>query len=393
MFSLAAAVRAESRLMNVSVRSSAGSDSDTLIVGFSIAGSGPKRVLVRGIGPSLTPLGVPNAASDPALTLRGDAGVLASNDNWGGGSDLKAQFDAVGAFQLPAASLDAALTTTLSTGTCSALLESRSGGGVALVEVYDADVGNAASRFVNVSARSRSGPGADVLTVGFSIGGDSPCTVLIRAIGPALGRFGVAGTLADPKLRLFTGDGINIGSNDNWLSTAGWQNAFDAVGAFRVPTGSTDAAMVVKLPRGTYTAQASGVNDTTGVALVEVYELQTVPASTFVLEPVVNSQPAEWRVSPQPPGAAVVYPVPATRASPTYPFILRVAGIEGDAYIRFIVGPQGNVTDAYINHASDLRLGDSALNAVRQWIFKPGTINGTASSFLLEVPIIFTLTD
>jgi hypothetical protein len=94
--------------------------------------------------------------------------------------------------------------------------------------------------------------------------------VLIRAVGPTLASFGVGGTLADPKLEVFNGT-TKVTENDNWAASDA--ATFTSVGAFALTAGSRDAALVTQLNPGSYTAQVSGVNNGTGIALVEVYEL------------------------------------------------------------------------------------------------------------------------
>ncbi len=265
-------------LINLSVRTDAGTGSETLIVGFAVRGDGGKRVLVRGIGPTLTDFGVGGALANPQLGLFGSAPTaIAGNDNWGGGATLSGAFTQVGAFPLPTASADAALLQTVASGSYSAQVTSASGGsGVALVEVYDADPPASSTRLVNLSARSVAGTGAQTLIAGFVISGETPRTLLIRGIGPGLAQFGLTGVLANPRLELHT----TINGQDTILSSAAsWNNsptlaaAFAQVGAFTLPTGSADSAMLITLTPGTYTAQLNGANNTTGVALVEIYQI------------------------------------------------------------------------------------------------------------------------
>jgi hypothetical protein len=118
-----------------------------------------------------------------------------------------------------------------------------------------------------------------LLIAGFTLSGNVPRTVLIRGIGPGLTQFGVPNTLADPKLEVFRGTTL-LHANDNWAAnttaagTAELVAAFARTGAFALPNpASRDAALIVTLAPGNYTAQVSGVNDTTGVALIEIYEL------------------------------------------------------------------------------------------------------------------------
>jgi uncharacterized delta-60 repeat protein len=264
------------RLSNVSVRSAAGTGSQTLIVGFVVGGSSSMQLLVRGIGPTLGTFGVSGALADPRLLLFAGGGTapIDQNDNWGGTADLAGVFVRTGAFSLAATSLDAALLRRTDVGGYSTHVSSTSGTGVALVEGYDADATPGAARLINVSARTQVGSGGEVLIAGFVIAGNTPKTVLIRAIGPTLTTFGVTGVLADPQLHLFQQAIVApLSQSDDWNGTPELVNAFNAVGAFALPATSKDAALLATLPPGAYTAQCSGVGGTTGVALVEVYVL------------------------------------------------------------------------------------------------------------------------
>lgn len=265
------------RLSNLSVRTVAGTDDRTLIVGFVVSPGPGKPLLVRGIGPTLEMFGVPGALVDPVLSLNTGANVIGSNDDWGSGpnvTQITAMARTVGAFPLPADSRDAALLPTVSGGANTVQLSGKGGAaGVALVELYDGDL-NTATRLVNVSARTVVGIGSDALVIGFVITGNGPQRVLVRAVGPTLSEFGVAEVLNDPRLQLFRqGIAAAIDQNNDWGGTAALSADFRATGAFGLPAGSRDAALAVTLEPGAYTAQISGVNDTTGTALVEVYQI------------------------------------------------------------------------------------------------------------------------
>ena len=152
---------------------------------------------------------------------------------------------------------------------------SGAGGGV-IAELYDATAADAVvastPRLVNVSVRKQI-PAGTVLIAGFVIGGTTAKTVLIRTIGPGLTVFGVTGVMADPKLDLYSGQ-VVIASNDNWGGEPQLAAAGASVGAFAISDlTSRDAVLLATLAPGAYTAQASGVNNTGGVALVEVYEV------------------------------------------------------------------------------------------------------------------------
>lgn len=265
------------RLINLSILTALTSAADSFIFGVVLGGagtSGGKPLLVRAAGPSLTPLGVPNVLADPKLEFFTGTSKVGENDNWGGGSSLSAVMASVGAFAFSGpASLDAAISLpSLASGANSARI-SGTGAGAVIAELYDATPSGqfvaTTPRLINVSVLKNIGTG---VTAGFVIGGSSARTVLVRAIGPTLTGFGVAGALADPQFALFSGS-TQLGANDNWGGTAALTAAFDSVGAFQLPLTSRDAALLATLQPGAYTVQVSGVGGTTGVALVEVYEV------------------------------------------------------------------------------------------------------------------------
>lgn len=263
--------RRGSRLANLSVRSSAGLDSDTLIVGFNLAG-GSQTLLIRAIGPTLASLGVGGTLADPTVQLESGGRPLGQNNDWDSvveGVAIRAAAAGVGAFALPALSKDAALLQSLGAGSFTAQVGG--GTGVALVEVYDLARANG-GRLGNVSARTRAGTGADTLIVGFVIGGDAARTVSIRGIGPTLAAFGVTGTLAAPRLELYR-DALLVDANATWGGGAALAAAFAQVGAFPLAPDSRDAALLVTLLPGAYTAQLTGASGTTGIALVEIYDV------------------------------------------------------------------------------------------------------------------------
>lgn len=270
---------AVSRIVNFSARALSGPGSESLIMGFVVAGDG-KNVLVRGIGPTLASFGVANALPDPLLTLSRDSGVIATNDDWQAGADrdaIIATTARVGAFALANRGKDSALLATLDHGvhTMSLARSDSTSTGIALAEVYDTDT-NSSARLVNVSARMKLSAGENALIVGLVIEGNSPKRLLVRGIGPALAQYGVTGALENPEIAVFSGSTL-IASNDNWeesSATVAQTNAtFAQVGAFPLPSGGKDAAMVVTLQPGAYTVQVSGLGNSTGIALVEAYEL------------------------------------------------------------------------------------------------------------------------
>ncbi len=266
---------AVSRLSNGSVRTLAGTGDRTLVVGFAIAGTGSKQVLLRAIGPSLQLFGVSGALADPQLRLFNGVGAsIAFNDDWSGDGAVVAATQRVGAFPLAGGSRDAVVLAPLSgPASYSAHVGAASATGIALLESYDADAITSAARLSNLSARSQVGTGANLLVVGFVIEGNAPKTVLLRGIGPGLAPFGVTDALIDPQLRLYNRNANVLHANDDWGGASDLAAAFRQTGAFALAPNSRDAALLVTLAPGLYSAQVSGVRETTGVALVEVYEV------------------------------------------------------------------------------------------------------------------------
>ncbi len=273
-----APVSTAGHLTNLAIRSIAGTGADTLIVGFTLAaGQGTyRRLLLRAVGPGLAAFGVPGTLTDPKLDLYQGPTLVVSNDNWSGNENVSFYGARVGAFALPSAtSKDAALISALSAGNYSAQIAGSDGTtGVALAEIYDADDAytDISTRFSNLSPRTRVGTGGDILIAGFALAGTTSKTVLLRAVGPALAAFGLTGTLADPVLEIYR-DNVKIAANDDWGGGAELQAAFAAVGAFVLPLAGKDAALKITLPAGSYSAQVRGANGTTGIALVEIYEV------------------------------------------------------------------------------------------------------------------------
>jgi uncharacterized repeat protein (TIGR03806 family) len=272
-----------SRIVNLAARAPVGMGANALIAGFVIAPGSNKTVLIRGIGPTLAgqPFNVAGTLSDPVLTILGpdsSTRIAATNDNWL--STDAAVFASSGAFPLPAGSRDAAVVAQLAPGSYTAQLSGVGAtSGLALVEIYDGDgAGGGSSRLINTAVRAQVGTGANVLIPGVVISSGASKTVLIRAIGPGIAAapFNVTGALNEPVLSLFAGS-QSVATNAAWNSARNAAEIRDAarmVGAFPLAEGSRDSALLVTLPAGAYTIQVSGANGTTGVALVEIYEVQ-----------------------------------------------------------------------------------------------------------------------
>lgn len=269
---------AATRLVNLSVRGEVTAEAP-LTVGGYVGGAGTIAALLRGVGPTLANYGVADPLPDPEIQLYEGQMLVASNDNWSsnGVIAISDAEQAVGAFPLPADSLDAALVASLTGGPFSLIATGKGGSGVTLGEVYNSnapptDVSQA--RLTNVSALAQTAPGAQQLTVGFVIGGPDSRQLLIRAVGPGLLQFGVSGA-PDPVLTLYSGSNV-VASNIGWgtgpdagsVSTAASQ-----VGAFALTVGSADSALLVVLPPGDYTAAVGTTSGNSGLVLLEVYEV------------------------------------------------------------------------------------------------------------------------
>ncbi len=257
------------RLTNLAVRTTLASN-QLLTVGFTMQG-GEHVVLLRAVGPGLTALGVTGAMADPRLTLFDRTSTaIAANDNWSGFANTLIAMTQVGAFPFSGPlSFDAALVREIS-GSHTVQTSGPSPGTV-LVEVYDLGSKSTAPRLTNLSALNHVGTGADVLIAGFTLSGSGTRTLLIRAVGPSLTPLGVPTVLADPKLELFDAQQTKLAENDTYAPSL--TTTFTAVGAFALLPNARDAALLATLPPGAYTCVVSGVNNTTGTALVEVYEV------------------------------------------------------------------------------------------------------------------------
>ncbi len=260
------------RLVNLSIRTTAGAGSSTLIVGFVASGGTQNAsLLVRAAGPALLPFGVTGVLANPALTINNASNqVVTSNDDWS--SSLAPTFASVGAFSWTSGSADAAISPNLAPAPYTAVVTGPGATtGIALAEIYDLNTAYSVSnpQLVNVSARAQVGTDVNIMIAGFVITGDTSQTLLIRAVGPKLAFYGVTGVLADPQLAIFNKGGTQIATNDNWDSSLA--ATFTQLGAFPLDASSKDAALLITLAPGVYTAQVSGVGNTTGVALVEIY--------------------------------------------------------------------------------------------------------------------------
>lgn len=272
------------QLMNLSVKANPGAGG-VLTAGFVLgSGMGTRPLLIRGVGPTLANFGVTGFMADPQLQLISSAGaILATNDNWStqtNAAALAAATTAVGAFALPANSLDAAALVALPAGQQSVQVSATTGAsGVALAEVYDASAAGSVSGppLINLSAIAPvSADSSASLTAGFVVAGGAPLTLLIRGVGPGLAAFGIKNAIADPQLTLYAAGQTAVAANSAWSSLSGNAIATTAakVGAFPLAAGSNDCALLITLAPGVYTAGVVSANGSAGTALIELYTVQ-----------------------------------------------------------------------------------------------------------------------
>jgi hypothetical protein len=241
------------------------------IGGLIITGSAPKQVLLRAIGPSLTHFGVPNVLADPVMELHGSGGFATiTNNNW-----RDTQEDAIQATGIPPTDdLESAILVTLNPGAYTAIVKGQNNtSGVGLIEVYDLNQGSA-SKLANLSTRAFISTGSDIVIAGFLLSeGTGNSRVVVRGLGPSLslGSFPPNVVLADPTLELRDSNGALLIANNGWQDNP-VQAALISAAAL-APANNLEAAIYATLPPGLYTALLAGLNNGTGIGLVEVYDL------------------------------------------------------------------------------------------------------------------------
>jgi hypothetical protein len=264
------------RLANISSRAFVEAGANALIVGVVVADTEAKVYLSRAVGPALGGYGVTNFVPDPQLGIFNGSTEIFRNNGWESGPDaskLPGYARSVGAFAFAAASQDSALAANLSTGNYTVQITTPSGrSGVGLAELYELD-GN--GRTVNLSTRAYVRSGDGYLFGGFYVQGPAYKRMLVRAIGPTLGAFGVSDMLRDPILTINSNQGV-VATNDRWEtapSLSALVAASASVGAFSLTAGSEDAALLITLPPGPYTVEVKGKDGGQGIALLEIYEV------------------------------------------------------------------------------------------------------------------------
>jgi hypothetical protein len=255
------------QLLNIATRMRVQSGDKVLIGGFTITGNTPKKVIIRGIGPSLSAF-FGDALADPTLELFQGSTSLQTNNDWK--SDQQAEIEATGI--APSSDAESAIVRMLLPGAYTAVLKGNGGAeGIGVVEVYDLDQA-ADSKLANISSRGFVETDNGVMVGGLIVGPSfaaGNAKVVVRALGPSLADFGINGTLSDPTLDLVNASGTILRSNDDWQSSQ--QTEIEAAGL--APSIDAESALVETVAPGNYTAILRGKGATTGVALVEVYNV------------------------------------------------------------------------------------------------------------------------
>lgn len=264
-----------SNLVNLSTRAFVGTGENALIGGFIIQGSQPATVVLRAIGHSLRAFGLTDPLNDPIMELHNSGGgIIATSDDW---IDSSAATTIASYHLDPANSLESAIFATLNPGSYTVVVrafDNHDGDltGVGLVELYD--LHTTGGRAGNISTRGQVLTGDNILIGGFIVGGNQAKQVVARGIGPSLAGLGIAGPLGDPTLELRDADGNLIQSNNDW---ADGPDAAAIQAAGLAPSQPAESALQATLNPGSFTAILRGVNNTTGVAVVEIYDLSPPP--------------------------------------------------------------------------------------------------------------------
>jgi hypothetical protein len=269
-------VAAPAKLLNLSSRARVLNGDQKSIAGFIIVGSQGTAVLVRGIGPSLAANGVPGALEDPVIELYQGNTLLKTNDNWkvSDQTGIPQEVEIKNTGIPPTDDRESAIFLPSEAGTYTVVLRGKNNAtGVGVIEIYDLFGESGSSALGNVSGRAFVDTGDNVLFGGFisGAGGGAPSRLVIRGMGPSLTAAGVPGALQDPILQVFDSNGALVASNDDW-KIGGQQSEIESTGL--APANDREAAIVGIFPAGSFTGIVRGKNNTTGVGLVEIFNVR-----------------------------------------------------------------------------------------------------------------------
>ena len=256
--------------INLSTRMQVASGDNVGIGGFIITGSAPKRVLLRALGPSLKAFGLTNYLANPVLELHGGPLGTVVNDNWKDDPAQKSQIESAGL--APTDDLESAIDATLNPGSYTGVVRDKTNSsGIAVIEVYDLSTA-APAKLANISTRAVTSSGNNIVIAGFTLGnqqGDD--RMAVRGIGPSLANAGVTNFLPNPTLEVHSADGTLVAANDDWKQDPAQAAALSSAGLGL--TNDLESGIVKKLPPGAYTALLIGANNSSGIGLIEIYDL------------------------------------------------------------------------------------------------------------------------
>jgi outer membrane biosynthesis protein TonB len=306
-----------SQAINLSTRMRVGTDDRVAIGGLIVTGSAPKRLLFRGIGPSLSRVGIADFLADPVLELHGSCVFPTMiNNNWRDTQEQEIEATGIP----PTNDFESAIIATLDPGFYTVILRgSGNSTGVALLEIYDLNQA-AASKLANISTRAFVSTGSDIVIAGFLLGnGSGDDSLIVRGLGPSLSAAGLAPVLADPTLELRDDNGTLLISNDNWEDNPA--QAAEIIAAGLAPGNNLESAIAATLPPGAYTALLAGLNNSTGLGLVEVYNRGDGSG-----EPPPPPPPA-CTPTPTPPSSPTPIPTPTPTPAPPGPCVENFDGV------------------------------------------------------------------
>lgn len=308
------------RLSNLSTRGQAGIGESNMITGFVVGPGSGETLLLRAVGPGLNrSFGLTGFLPDPVITVfDGSNAIIPGATGWN--SSVAAAMASAGAFPLLSGGGDAALVGTFPPGIYTAQVSGAAGDtGIALCEIYDLGSVSGSSSLANFSTRVQVGTGTGIVISGLTVSpGSGARLLLIRAVGPSLqATFGLGGVLADPAITVLDSSGAVFASNDDWGAPVGSNAAgetalgaaFAQAGAFPLAAGSKDAALLANFPPGSYTIEVIGNGGSTGLALVEAYDITPASPPPVTIAAILPNADT----SGSNPGAFVV-----TRAGDTY---------------------------------------------------------------------------
>jgi len=240
-----------------------------VIGGFIINGNAPKKVVLRGLGPSLTKFNLSGVLLDPVIELRqSDGSLILSNDNW---KDTQRPQIEGGIFE-PSDDRESVILATLQPAAYTVTISGKNqSSGIAVVEIYDNDQ-EPDSQLANIRTRAFDQTGNNVTIGGFQIGlGSGNTQIVVRGLGPSLSQFGLSNLLADPTLELHDSNGSTLASNDDWHDDP--QSAASLIAFGLAPQNPKESGIFTSLPPGAFTAILAGKNGGTGIGIVEIYNL------------------------------------------------------------------------------------------------------------------------